>query len=64
MASMQSAADKAKAIADKARRVGVIVAFVTAAALMVSAVAAWWAAGMGGRHRDESTDFSHLVGWR
>jgi hypothetical protein len=64
MASMQSAADKAKAVADKARRVGVIIAFVTAAALVVSAVAAWWAAGMGGRHRDEGTDFSHLVHWR
>jgi hypothetical protein len=64
MATMQSAADKAKAVADKARRVGVIIAFVTAAALVVSAVAAWWAAGMGGRHRDEGTDFSHLVGWR
>ena len=64
MASFQSAAEAAKAAADKARRIGVIVAFVTAASLVVRAAAAWWAAGLGGRHRDEGTDFSHLVRWR
>ena len=51
-------------MADKVRRATVLVAFVTAASLVVSAAAAWWAAGMGGRHRDEGTDFSHLVSWR
>ena len=64
MATLQSAAEAAKAAADKARRIGVIVAFVTAASLVLSAAAAWWAAGLGGRHRDEGTDFSHLVRWR
>ena len=64
MASLKSAADQAKAAADRVRRAAVMVAFVTAASLVVSAAAAWWAAGMGGRHRDEGTDFSHLVRWR
>ena len=64
MASINSAADEAKAAADKVRRATVLVAFVTAASLVVSAAAAWWAAGMGGRHRDEGTDFSRLVRWR
>lgn len=64
MASLQSAAATAKAAADKARRIGVVVAFITAASLVVSAAAAWWAAGLGGRHRDDGTDFSHLVRWR
>jgi hypothetical protein len=64
MASLKSAADEAKAAADRVRRAAVMVAFVTAASLVVSAAAAWWAAGMGGRHRDEGTDFSHLVRWR
>ena len=64
MASLKSAADKARAAADRARRVAVMIAFVTAASLVVSAAAAWWAAGMGGRHRDEGTDFGHLVRWR
>ena len=64
MASIKTAADEAKAAADKVRRTSVIVAFVTAASLVVSAAAAWWAAGMGGRHRDEGIDFSHLVRWR
>ena len=64
MAGIQSAADQAKAAADKARRAAVLVAFVTAASLVIGAAAAWWAAGMGGRHRDEGTDFSHVVRWR
>lgn len=64
MTTIQEAADKARAAADKARRVGVIIAFITAVSLVVSAAAAWWAAGLGGRHRDEGTDFSHLVRWR
>ncbi len=64
MASVSSAVDEAKAAANRVRRTTVVVAFVTAASLVVSAAAAWWAAGMGGRHRDEGTDFSRLVGWR
>jgi len=64
MAGIKTAADKAKAAADRVRRATVLVAFVTAASLVVSAAAAWWAAGMGGRHRDEGIDFSHLVRWR
>jgi hypothetical protein len=64
MAAVRTTAEQAKAAADKARRIGIIVAFVTAASLVVSGAAAWWAAGVGGRHRDEGTDFSHLVRWR
>lgn len=36
----------------KARRSGVILGFSTAAALLAGAAAAWYAAGAGGRHRD------------
>lgn len=64
MTRIQNAADEAKAAADKTRRAGVVIAFVTAVSLVVSAAAAWWAACLGGRHRDEGTDFSHLVRWR
>ena len=53
-----------KAQADKARRYGILIAFLTAASLLVSAVAAWWAAGAGGKHRDEGVDHSHLTRWR
>ncbi len=59
------AAEKALAdAADTARRVGVLSAFLIAAALVVGAGAAWWASSMGGRHRDEGTDFSNWVRWR
>jgi hypothetical protein len=53
-----------KTQADAARRYGVLIAFLAAASLLVSAVAAWWAACSGGRHRDEGVDHSHLTRWR
>lgn len=56
-----AAVDKAKAdaaaAAETARKAGVVGAFLTAAALLVGAVAAFWAAQMGGNHRDQGTVF-------
>ena len=52
-----------KAQADRARRYGILFAFMTAASLLVSAAAAWWAARTGGRHRNEGIDHSHLTRW-
>ncbi|SFZ84754.1 hypothetical protein SAMN02983003_2195 [Devosia enhydra] len=46
--------------ADRARRTGIIAAFLAAASLLVSAAGAWWAASMGGRHRDEQTVFADV----
>jgi hypothetical protein len=51
----QAAADEAKAKAERAKHFAVIAAFIAAASLAVSAAGAYWAAGMGGRHRDEGT---------
>jgi hypothetical protein len=53
-----------KAQAETARKTGVLLAFLTAASLLVSGVAAWWAATAGGKHRDEGTDHSHFTTWR
>lgn len=64
MQTLNEATAQAKAAADQARHISVIIAFVTAVSLVISAAGAWWAAGLGGRHRDEGTDFSHLVRWR
>lgn len=56
-----AAVDKAKAdaaaAAEAARKTGVVAAFLTAASLLVSAVGAFWAAQMGGNHRDNGTMF-------
>lgn len=49
-----------KAQAETARRFAVLLAFLTAASLLVSGVAAWWAATAGGKHRNEGTDHSHF----
>ena len=44
----------AREAADKARHAGVLAGFVTAASLLISLAAAWWAAQKGGNHRDTS----------
>lgn len=53
-----------KAQAETARRYAVLFAFLTAASLLISGLAAWWAATTGGKHRDEGVDHSHLSRWR
>jgi DNA-binding MarR family transcriptional regulator len=44
----------AREAADKARRAAVLTGFVTAAGLLLSLGAAWWAAMRGGNHRDNA----------
>jgi hypothetical protein len=44
----------AREAADKARRAAILTGFVTAASLILSLGAAWWAAMRGGHHRDHS----------
>lgn len=58
---VQQAEAKAREIADKARRVGMIAAFMTAATLLVSAVAAYYGAVLGGNHRDNQVVFADWV---
>lgn len=48
----------AKTAAEQARKAGIVIGFLTAAVLLVGAATAWWAAGVGGRHRDEGELFS------
>lgn len=52
--AVTQAKDTAKQAAERARKIAVLTAFMTAAALLVGAAAAWWAAGLGGQHRDEN----------
>ena len=51
---VDEAFNAARQAADKARRAGVLTGFVTAASLVLSLGAAWWAALRGGHHRDNS----------
>ena len=51
---VDEAVNAARAAADKARRAAVLTGFVTAAGLILSFAAAWWAAMKGGQHRDTS----------
>lgn len=60
---MKAEADKAREATETARKAGIILAFLTAAAMVLGVAAAWWGAGMGGRHRDENFDASHLTRW-
>jgi hypothetical protein len=58
LARFEAAKAEAVAAAETARKTGVVGAFLIAASLFVSAVGAWWAASMGGRHRNEGTVFA------
>jgi hypothetical protein len=51
---VDSAVNAAREAADKARKAAVLTGFVTAAGLILSLGAAWWAAIKGGQHRDNS----------
>jgi hypothetical protein len=51
---VDEAVNAARAAADKARHGAILTGFVTAASLLVSLAAGWWAAMRGGHHRDTS----------
>jgi hypothetical protein len=51
---VDEAVNAARAAADKARRGAILTGFVTAAGLILSLGAGWWAALRGGNHRDTS----------
>jgi hypothetical protein len=48
------AVNAAREAADKAKRAAILTGFVTAASLLISFGAAWWAALRGGNHRDNA----------
>jgi hypothetical protein len=54
---------QARAAADKARKTGILVAFLAAASLLASIIAATAGAALGGRHRDTDT-YPHFMGRR
>lgn len=61
-ATVQASVEEAQQAAETARIATVLSAFVLAAALLIAAAGSWWAAGVGGAHRDEETVirwFSH-----
>ena len=51
---IDAAVNAAREAADKARKAAILTGFVTAAGLILSLGAAWWAAMKGGQHRDNS----------
>jgi len=58
---MQQTAEQARVAANKARKIAILVAFLTAASLVIAAAAAWFGAVAGGNHRDEETDLGYLI---
>ena len=58
LTAVDNAAAEAAEVAEATRRTTVVAAFLTAAALLVSAVGAFWAAQLGGSHRDKNTYFT------
>ena len=60
MTAVDNAKAEAARVAENARRTGVLAAFLTAASLLVSGAAAFWAAQQGGNHRDKGTAFPEV----
>ncbi|MGB5556527.1 MAG: hypothetical protein WBN04_00780 [Paracoccaceae bacterium] len=52
-----------KAAAETARKYSVLSAFALAAALLIAAAGAYWAASVGGRHRDENVVLRRFGTW-
>jgi hypothetical protein len=61
---VDEAVSAVRAAADKARRTAVLTGFVTAAGLILSLGAGWWAAIRGGDHRDRSVPARFELGIR
>jgi hypothetical protein len=61
---VDEAVNAARAAADKARRAAILTGFVTAAGLIISLGAGWWAAMCGGHHRDTSVPARFAFGDR
>lgn len=61
---LNQAKETAKQAAERMRKIGVLSAFLTAAALLVGAATSWMAAQLGGKHRDEELDLTALLGPR
>lgn len=60
---IEQAKQQARETADAARKAAIVAAFVLAASLLIAAAAAYWAAGLGGRHRDEQRVFARFGRW-
>ena len=52
-----------KAAMDTARKAAIVSAFVLASSLLIAGAGAYWAAGMGGQHRDEGKAFGRFGRW-
>ncbi len=59
--SMNGGLELPTTLSQKEQNMAVIYAFILGSTSLVSAVASWWAATVGGDHRDQKTDFSKLV---
>lgn len=59
-----AAAERTEALIRLEENAAIIIAFTAAATSFISAVAAWWAATMGGEHRDNAIDHSRYVSFR
>lgn len=51
-------------LTDKEQNTAIIYAFILGATSLLSSVASWWAATVGGDHRDKRTDFTKVISFK
>ncbi len=61
LTQLKQAEADAKKLAEQARKIAIVTAFLTAAVSLIGGAAAWQAAIIGGRHRDDGHDLSALI---
>ena len=61
---LQNLRQDAEEAAETARRASILSAFLLAVSLLIGAAGAYWAAGVGGRHRDDNTVIKNFGLWR
>ncbi|QGM45817.1 hypothetical protein [Methylocystis heyeri] len=61
---LKSDHDKTKQLEEKARKIGVLLSFISAAAMLIGAGAAFGGAALGGRHRDDGLHLRRVLSWR
>lgn len=64
LTQVDTAKAEAAKVAEQVRKTAILSAFIAAASLLVSAAASYWAACMGGNHRDEGVVFEQWIGQR
>lgn len=62
--NLNGSVDVSAVLSDKEKKTVIIYAFIIGASSLISSVASWWAATVGGDHRDKKIDFTKVISFK